>query len=357
MKILALIKYGNLAASTRQRLLQYKPFFNDANLELDCAPLFGDDYLKKLFAGGDIDKLRIAAMYYNRIKLLIFKRNFDVIWVHDEIFPYLFGFMERLVFLRGRPVIYDFDDAIFHQYDDHKNALVRFFLGKKLQGLLRGSALAVCGNKYLQNYAMRFCKNTIVIPTVLDTDHFRPANSRVTHKLVTIGWIGSPSTWDYVKPLVPLLSRLAAELNFKVRVIGAGPNAQALPHFELVNWSEETEVGEIQNMDIGIMPLPDEKWARGKCGYKLIQYMACGVAVIASPVGVNTDILESNVSGILASSEIEWEQALRKLIAKPKLRATMGKSGRQKIVDQYSLQSQSSRLVEAVKAAISTQNH
>jgi glycosyltransferase involved in cell wall biosynthesis len=353
MKIIALMKYGDKAASTRQRLLQFKPYFNAANIEITSTALFDNDYLNKRLSGNSIGKLNVIALYYKRLKSILSSRGFDGTWVHCESFPYLFGFMERLVFLAGKPVIYDFDDAIFHQYDSHKNPIVRFLLGKKLQGLLRGSTLAICGNAYLQNYARQFCKNTIIIPTVVDTDYFRPASRKAKNKQVIIGWIGSPSTWVYVKPLVPLLSRLATELNLTIRVIGAGPQAESPPHFEFAEWSEATEVSEIQNMDIGIMPLPDKQWARGKCGYKLIQYMACGVAVVASPVGVNSDIVQPMINGFLVTSEAEWESALRKLVADAGLRTQMGCHGRDKIVEFYSLSSQGPELTNAVQKALS----
>lgn len=353
MKILALMKYGNLAASTRQRLLQFMPHLNAADIEISPSALFDNGYLTAKFQGSTINKAAIAKSYLHRLQVILHARPYDAIWVQYESFPYLFGFMERLVFLRGKPVIYDFDDAIFHQYDSHKNPVVRFLLGNKLQGLLRGSTLAICGNAYLQNYAKQFCKNTIIIPTVVNTDHFRPAARKAKKERVIIGWIGSPSTWFYVNPLVPLLSKLAAELNLTIRVIGAGPRVQAFPNFEFVEWSEATEVSEIQNMDVGIMPLPDEKWARGKCGYKLIQYMACGVAVVASPVGVNNDLVQPTIHGYLAASNLEWESALRKLVADTKLRSQMGGRGRERIVESYSLKSQGPKLAAALRKALS----
>ena len=352
MKILALMKYGDRAASTRQRLLQFKPHFNQSNIEIECSSLFDNDYLSNVFQKRRANKLRVLACYLKRLKAVLWRSDYDALWIHCEAFPYCFGFMERLVFIRGKPVIYDFDDAIFHQYDAHQNPLVRFMLGKKLHGLLRGAALAVCGNAYLQNYARQFCKNTIIIPTVVDTTRFISVPSHADHKRVTVGWIGSPSTWNHMNAIVPLLTQLADELKLTIRVIGAGPQTTAISNFEFVDWTEQTEVAEIQGMDIGIMPLPDDLWARGKCGYKLIQYMACGVAVVASPVGVNSEIVENGVNGFTASDDQEWRAAIRKLALNVALRRSMGVNGRTKVKNLYSLQTQGPKLVEAVSKVL-----
>ena len=154
---------------------------------------------------------------------------------------------------------------------------------------------------------------------------------------VTVGWIGSPSTWAFVKPIVPLLTELMDSLNFTVKVVGAGPQTKSPPRFEFLPWSEAEEIRFIQSMDIGIMPLPDEPWARGKCGYKLIQYMACGLPVIASPVGVNSSIVDHGKNGFLATTPQEWAEAITTLARDATLRRTMGAEGRRKIERAYSL--------------------
>lgn len=235
------------------------------------------------------------------------------------------------------PLIVDYDDAIFHQYDQHKNPIVRTTLGGKLKPLLQRAALAVCGNAYLQDYAARYCRRTEIVPTVVNTDVYEMSMEPKTDRPVTIGWIGSPSTWAFVNPLIPLLTELAERLNLTVRVVGAGPQTDIPPRFEFMQWSEEEEIRLIQSMDIGIMPLPDEPWARGKCGYKLIQYMACGLPVVASPVGVNADIVDHGSNGFLASGLQEWAAAVTALAEDAALRQTMGANGRRKIEQAYSL--------------------
>jgi len=169
---------------------------------------------------------------------------------------------------------------------------------------------------------------------------------------VTIGWIGSPSTWSFVRTLIPLLERLSEELNLIIRVVGAGRANVTNSRFEFLDWSEDKEITAIQGMDIGIMPLPDEPWARGKCGFKLIQYMACGLPVIASPVGVNSEIVTEGINGYLASSGREWEVAIRRLAADAELRAEMGAGGRQKVVNEYSLHVHGPRLAVLLRKVV-----
>jgi len=350
MKMLALMKYGNKAASTRQRLLQYREHFSYQGIEIEFIPLLNNDYLEQSFRGNAVSIFSILRSYVSRVNLLVSDRDFELIWVQYEAFPYMPGLVERLAAISGRPVVYDFDDAIFHQYDKHPNPLIRRFLGQKLQPLMRRASLCICGNAYLKAYAGRFSSRTEIVPTVLDTDVYKPTvESRDSARPVTIGWIGSPSTWSFVQPLIPLLERLSQELNLIIRVVGAGRANATHSAFEFLDWSEDEEIVSIQGMDIGIMPLPDEPWARGKCGYKLIQYMACGLPVIASPVGVNSDIVNDGVNGYLACSEHEWEAAIRRLAASVELRGNMGAHGRQKIVNEYSLHVHGPRLAALLR--------
>ena len=344
MRILALTKYGPMAASTRQRFLQYRPALAAAGMQLDVSPLLGDDHLRRLVEGRRASPVGVAAAYARRLRTLLTARRYDLLWVHCELFPYLPGLLERLAFAWGRPVVFDFDDAIFAMYDEARSLMVRELLGGKLEPLVRGAAACLCGNPYLRDYAARSNPNSIVLPTVVDTDRYVPAVRR--EGPLTIGWIGSPSTWANVRPLLPLLRRLVEERGVRVRVVGAGvaAEADAFRGLELVPWTEATEIVEVQGFDIGIMPLVDGPFERGKSGYKLIQYMACGLAVVGSPVGVNSEIVTPEV-GLLAADEGQWEQALGRLIDDADLRRRLGAAGRDRAVTRYSLASQAPRLI------------
>jgi hypothetical protein len=187
----------------------------------------------------------------------------------------------------------------------------------------------------------------LIVPTAVNADKYRP-RQRSPGQPITIGWIGSPSTFSYLAPLFPLLKELVASHGVRIHVVGAGARgaSTSFPGLELIDWSEASEIESIQNMDIGIMPLPDELWARGKSGYKLIQYMACGLPVVASPVGVNATMVENGLNGFLAGTIEEWRGALLSLVEDGSLRQRMGSHGRRRALERYSLQSQAPRLVK-----------
>ncbi len=221
-----------------------------------------------------------------------------------------------------------------------------------MEPLIAGAAAVCAGNDYLRDYADRAGASAIVLPTVVDIDQYVPAPTRPPRPL-TIGWIGSPSTWTFVHPLLPLLAKLCRDRGIRFAAVGAGAAAGAdrFDGLDFIDWSEASEIASVQAMDIGIMPLPDEPWARGKSGYKLVQYMGCGLPVIASPVGVNAAIVEDGRTGLLATDVDRWRSALIRLIDDPALRAAMGQAGRRRAVKSYSLQAHAPRLIEAMRHA------
>jgi len=355
VKLLALTKYGSQAASTRQRFMQYQPALAAADIAVDYSPFFANDHLERLIAGRGVSRLAVLRGYRRRLGTIIAARKYDALWVHYEIFPYLPGAMERLGKWAGRPIVVDYDDATFHTYDASPNSLVRRLLSHKLAPLLRGASAACCGNAYLNDYAAQYCRRTIILPTVVNTDCYLPI-VRDKAAPVVIGWIGSPSTWAFFRPLLPLLRELVEQFDVVIRVVGAGEAADRdrFPGLELVKWSEASEIAAVQAMDIGLMPLADEPWARGKCGYKLIQYMACGLPVVASPVGVNSDIVSDGENGFLASNIEAWRAALTTLIVNSALRRRLGKNSRERAERNYSLESQAPRLVDLFRSVIGT---
>lgn len=352
MRVLALTKYGSLAASTRQRFLQYEPLLGANGITVDVAPLLGNDHLQRLAAGRGASVVAVARAYASRLARLLTAHRYDVLWVHCELFPYLPGFLERLSAVARKPIVFDYDDAIFHMYDASRSPVVRVLLGKKLVPLLRSASVCCCGNDYLERYAARFCEHTTVLPTVVDTDVYTPRDDPVRGGVPVIGWIGSAATAIYLEPLMPLLSKLTRSGRARVKIVGAVRNMLPASGMEFVDWSEPREVAEVQSMDIGIMPVPDDPWARGKSGYKLIQYMACGLPVIASPVGVNSTIVEEGINGFLASDVEQWASALDRLVADADLRKSMGEQGRRRAVEHYSLHVHAPRLVEAMQDAV-----
>lgn len=355
MEVAAFTRHGREAASTRQRLLQYLPALRDAGINVRFEALLGDDYVRGLAEGGSFSRLDIAKSFLKRARFLLSGPRADIVWVYAELFPYLPGWFERLALSRSKAVVYDFDDAFFHTYDASPNPLVRRLLGRKLEPLLRRASACCCGNGYLQDYASRFCRRTIILPTVVDAEAYKPRPSGPdAGRPLVIGWIGSPTTWRYVQPILPVLAMLARDRGIRVHVVGAGVRAEqaSFPGLQLIDWAEHREVADVQAMDIGIMPVPDEIWARGKSGYKLIQYMACGMPVVASPVGVNREIVTHGETGFHASTLEDWHKYLNLLLDDAALRLRMGSAGRKLVLQHYSLQAHAPRLIELFRSVV-----
>jgi glycosyltransferase involved in cell wall biosynthesis len=355
MRVLAFTRYDAEAASTRQRLLQYLPILAGAGIQVDVRPLLRADYVRSIAGGPPVPRSTIVRWYAQRMAQLREAADYDLIWIYVELFPWLPVAVDWLIYRAGKPVIFDFDDAFFVQYDESSRPLVRGALGGKHATLLKQAAAAVCGNEYLRRFAEPHCPRSLVIPTVVDTNRYVPAPARIDGSPV-IGWIGSPSNWDNVRPLLPLLRELVTTRGVRVRVVGAGavPPGDRFDGLELVPWSEQTEIEEVQRFDIGIMPLRDLPFQRGKSGYKLVQYMACALPLVASPVGVNSEIVTQGETGFLATDEQQWRTALTRLIDDRDLRSRLGQAGRRRAEESYSLASQAPRLASLFREVASS---
>jgi glycosyltransferase involved in cell wall biosynthesis len=338
-RLLVLSRYSRLGASSRLRTMQYKPWLEDAGFEVEYSELFDDNYLKRLYSeqGSKIDFFKY---YLKRIIQLIRSAQFDLIWIEYESLPWLPWLIERYLLPTSIPIISDYDDAIFHRYDNHYSIFVKMFFGQKINNIMRHSKLVTVGNEYLANYARSVCaESVVIIPTVVDLSQYSLNHELHKRPLVNIGWIGTPNTWStYGKEKYDLLQETLINNNATFTAVGAQLEANMLGILELIPWSEDIEVNAIQDMDIGIMPLNNTPWSKGKCGYKLIQYMACSLPVVASPIGVNKIIVEHGVNGFLAETDEDWLFYTKKLLSDKDLRCRMGAAGRKKVEKEFSLQ-------------------
>jgi len=352
MKVLLLSRYGPLGASSRVRFLQYLPYFQSQGVEVTVKPLLSDAYLRALYNGGSRWR-EVVKGYAGRILALLGARRFDVVIMEKELFPFMPAIAERLLGLVGVPYVVDYDDALFHRYDCHTNPWVRRLLGQKIDSVMLHAATVIAGNNYLAERAYRAGVNRVeIIPTVVDTERYQPKQKAVG-EIPIVGWIGTPQTSRYLKPLLPVFESLKNEMLVRFVAVGANPEDFEGTPVEAWPWSEETEVTSLQQFDIGIMPLVDSPWERGKCGYKLIQYMACGVPVVASPVGVNREIVVSDKNGLFADSVGDWDKALRTLLnVDSEGRERMGVTGRARVEEWYSVQAQASRLLNKLYEAV-----
>ncbi|GAA0708259.1 glycosyltransferase [Dokdonella soli] len=334
IKVLGLALYGPLAASTRCRLGQYVPGLAAHGIDLQISHLLGDEYLRRRFRGAVMPFAALFDAGWRRMADLRNQCAFDAVILHCELFPLMPGWLERV--LLRRPYVYDFDDALYLKYRTRRLRALRPILGGKFDRVMAGAAAITAGNHLLAEYAQRRNTNTHLFPTVVDTERYLPVRCS-RGDMFTVGWIGSPSTAPYLSALVGPLSTIGRE--GPVRLVVIGGKAPYVPDVTVVEveWQERTEVELINMFDVGVMPLPDDEWARGKCAFKLIQYMACAVPVIASSVGANRDVVQPDC-GLLATTPQQWVDALRMLRDEPALREVMGQAGRGRVAQHYSLQ-------------------
>lgn len=352
IKILLLSRYSRLGASSRVRSYQYLPYLEAHGFQVVVVPLLGDDYFKSLYTGSGKRLRSILDAYLQRFRYLLTSYSYDLLWIEKELFPWLPAWAESLLSTLGVPYLVDYDDAIFHRYDLHPNRLVRFLLGSKIDVVMRRATLVIVGNDYLAKRSRQAgARRVEIIPSVIDLKRY-PLMSRSEHTVFTIGWIGSPLTARYLHLIRPALAEVCQGGKGRLVLIGSGQIEFTDVPTEIRPWSEETEVADIQSFDVGIMPLPDEPWERGKCGYKLIQYMACGIPVVASPVGVNEQIVENGIDGYLCKTTTDWVNALTILRDNPELRAKMGKAGRIKVEKKYCIQVTAPRLVALLHSIV-----
>jgi glycosyltransferase involved in cell wall biosynthesis len=351
MNVLLLARYGRQGASSRLRFFQFLPYLQQHGIKCTVQPLFNDALLSGKYKTGNYAIAAVIGAYSRRVGQMIRRRRFDLVWIEKEALPWFPAWVEHAL-LGGVPYMLDYDDALFHNYDLHPSSWVRRLLGRRLDILMAGARLVVCGNEYLAQRAREAGASWVeVLPTVVDLDRYTPELAAGSGGDVPrIVWIGTPVTAHYLKLIHKSLLALGDRLKFKMRVIGAQPDLAGVD-VEQANWSEETEVASLKTCQVGVMPLVDSHWERGKCGYKLIQYMACGLPVVASPVGVNPVIVRDRVNGFLANSDEEWTAALEILLRDTALRQKMGSEGRKQVGDAYCVQQVAPRLARLLRMA------
>lgn len=349
---LFLTKYSREGASSRYRFLQYFPFLEANGIACSFSPLTDAKYLEHLYASGRGNALDLARSLARRMGALSTVTKYDVVVIEYEILPFFPPVFEARLKKAGIPVIVNYDDAIFYRYSLHPNAFVKRLLGGKIDTVMRKADLVIAGNDYLADYARKAGAGRIeVLPTVVDLVRY-PGAPEGANSIFTIGWIGSPSTAKYLRQIAPALAEASAGGRARLRLIGSGPIELPGVPTEVRSWSEETEVSQLESCDAGIMPLHDGLWERGKCGLKLIQYMACGLPVVVSAVGMNNQLVGEGVNGFLARDNAEWIKALSALRDDPALRERMGRAGRKKVEAGYSLQIAAPRLEALIRQVV-----
>ena len=340
IKVTIFSKYDINSASTRYRFQQYFPFLRNRGVECRIKPLFSTTDLNKLYDKKTRSFFYLVYLFTRRLRelFLINSKNTDLVIIYTELIPYFPPLLELLLIFKKIPYVLDYDDAIFHQYDNHKCKFIRFLFGNKIQFIMKNAHMVITGNQYIKEYALRAKSKKIeIIPTVVDVKKYTNASYVTKNKKFTIVWIGSPSTLKYINSIATILKEICKDKSVKIRLIGVKNVYIPGVEIETFPWSEKTEIGLISECQIGIMPLANSPWERGKCGLKLIQYMACGLPVIASAVGVNVEIVDNGVNGYCVNSEDEWIEKMRFLRSNLDLLPPMGINGKKKVESCYSL--------------------
>ncbi len=343
-KVLFFTKYPRRGPSSRYRVYQFLPYLKREGISFSVNELHTDRYLDYMFSGRKMPFYYYLFRLLRRFFYILSSVRYHVIFIQKELFPYVPPIFEVFLRLLRRRLVYDIDDAVFLYYTRSKNPIVRLFLSSKIGMCLKLSHCVLAGNGYLRDYASRFNSNVRLFPTVVDTLRYDTALSKWSRDRSTnntkgpvIGWIGSNETLPYLVEIEPALRKLANKYKFKLLVIGTRDLKMEGVEVETVEWSESREIEELLRCDIGIMPLPSDEWAEGKCGLKLLQYMACSLPVVSSPSGGGLEIVEHGRNGFIARDQGEWVKYLSTLIDNEELRVRFGREGRRRVHDFFSL--------------------
>ena len=350
MRILFIVPYSSEGASNRFRVEQYLPFLKAEGLEYDVRPFVTQRFFKILYLKGkNIRKiLYFIQALWNRVLVICEARKYDLIFIHREACPIGPPIFEWMICKFKKPIIFDFDDAIFLQNLSSANRIYGFLkFPSKTQAIIKMSKAVIVANRFLEEYARRFNPRVHVIPTSIDTEKFMVKET--ASKRLSIGWVGSPTTFPYLHSLSGVIKELSMKYDFIFKIIGGGENFYITGvNIESRDWKLEEEIANFQGIDIGIYPLSDTIWARGKAAFKAIQFMSMGIPVVASPVGMNKELIQDGVNGFLASSDEEWVNKISNLIRDEGLRQRIGLTGRRTIEECYSVKVNVSKYIDVL---------
>lgn len=356
MKVLFLTLYPEIMPSSRYRVYQCLPYLESAGIDFEALPAVPLSLFKHIYNSGNCfgNAAYVITEAINRTYQLLKASSYDAIFIQKGLTAINLRGLPSL--LKDKRVIFDVDDNVFgHPVSSFSSSILSVFQDKEQAAYLAGmSKVVIAGNSFLVSLASKYNKDVRLIPTSVNTDKFVPAvNNLSGSRNLTIGWIGGPSTSGYLKPLANVLKTITQKYPVTLEIIGDarfslnGINLNAQP------WRYETEISRLQEFDIGIMPMPDNEWTRGKCGLKALQYMSVGIPAVCSAVGANLGIIKDGLNGFLAATEEEWLDKLSLLLENPDLRRRLGQAGRQEVEERYSLKANAPRLKRVIEEVAS----
>lgn len=328
--------------SQRFRFEQYLPLLNEAGISYDFSYLLNEDDDKTFYSKGKIIQkfFIILKSYFKRKSELRSISKYDIVFVQRESFMLGTSYFEKKIAAAGVNLIFDFDDSIWLQNVSDANKTFKWLKNpQKTAKIITYSNIVIAGNEYLKSYALNYNKNVFIIPTTIDTNEYKNSTTAKKEKII-IGWSGSITTIQHFELAIPFLIKIKEKYGdlIEFKVIGDSNYLNEELSIKGIAWNKQTEIEDLSTFDIGIMPLPNDEWAKGKCGLKGLQYMALEIPTIMSPVGVNSDIITDGVNGFLASETDEWAEKISLLVNNLNLRKSVGIEARRTVIENYSVE-------------------
>ncbi|MEP6847519.1 MAG: glycosyltransferase family 4 protein [Acidobacteriota bacterium] len=366
MKVLALCSYPEEAAATRFRIQQYIEPLSRQGIEITVRPFLNGPSFKSMYQGGSIPKkvLGVLSGLYRRFTDVPTIRRYDLIFVQREAMLFGPAVFEWLYQKFGSlPMVLDLDDATYVRYVSptygRLGSFFKFF--GKTDALIRRASTVICGNRFISAHVESLGTAATIVPTVVDTEIFRPADH--TNEIPVIGWIGTHSSYPFLEAIFPIIAKLAESHTFRLKIVGSGRRSIAIAGVEVenVDWALDREVEDFQSMDIGLYPLSviasaNEEWLAGKSGFKAIQYMAVGVPFVMTPVGVCSEIGVPGNTHFNAASDEDWYNSLETLLADKGLRSKMGNEARAHSLENFGVDLQADRLAAVLNSAVKNES-
>ena len=324
MKVAFLIQ-GMEASSSRYRVLQYLPFLKEQGVDVSVHPRQ--------------QRWRDKLQFYNTLG------QYDLLVIQRKLFtPVEFWYIRQ----KAKKIVYDFDDAVMYRSSGSASS-TSFSRRLKFGYMMKRVDYVIAGNQFLKSEVLPYNEHVAVIPTTIDLSRYSAKEEADQRNVITIGWLGSSSTLKYLRPLIPVLEKTYRKHpNVQLKIVcDRFLDSLNLPVIKK-RWASEEEEADLKSFDIGIMPLTDDLWSRGKCGLKILQYYSVGVPVVCTPVGINGEIVKDGVNGFWARNETEWEERLLTLIEEEGLRREMGINGRRTVEEGYSLEVNAPRLFSVI---------
>ncbi|HWN98999.1 MAG TPA: glycosyltransferase family 4 protein [Blastocatellia bacterium] len=356
IKVLALVPYPlGQAPSQRYRIEQWQPYLEQERISLDLSPFATEGLMRVFYRQGHLPSKAwgLAAACIRRSLQLTELRRYDAVLIHRAACLAGPAVLERAIALSRKPFIFDFDDAIYLLHTTSANEPFGWmkFAGKTAS-ICRASAHVVVGNSYLADYARQYNPQVTIIPSSVDTERYCPRGTETFNPSIVVGWMGSSTSQTHLEAFAPVMRELFTRPGVELRIISdREPILPSVP-FVWRRWSPEREVHELAQFDIGIMPMPDDPWTRGKCAMKALLYMSMGVPVICSAVGTNREVIVHGSNGLLASTSEEWVAGLDRLVADPAERERLGVAGRHTVEERYSKEHCAARFARVIEQTI-----